>query len=58
MQENPKQEENRSTDISKHKRDGKTLLPPFRQLQMSPSSWKDDRMPEMLWAVLLICKEK
>lgn len=54
MQENPKQEENRSTDISKHKRDGKTLLPPFRQFQMNPSSWKDDRMPEMLWAVLLI----
>lgn len=54
MQEEQKQEENRTTDISKHKQEGKTLLPPFRQLQMSPSSWKDDRMPEMLWAVLLI----
>src|SRR3989344_3135118 len=55
MQEpDTKGNENRSTDISKHKREGKTLLPPFRQLQMSPSSWKDDRMPEMLWAVLLI----
>src|SRR3989344_1284120 len=54
MPDQPKQEGNRSTDISKHKRDGKTLLPPFRQLQMSPSSWKDDRIPEMLWAVLLI----
>lgn len=56
MQDKPetKAEENRTTDISKHKREGKTLLPPFRQLQMSPSSWKDDRMPEMLWAVLMI----
>ena len=54
MKDNTKTEESRTTDISKHKLDGKTLLPPFRQLPMSPSSWKDDRMPEMLWAVLLI----
>src|SRR3989338_4310189 len=54
MQEQPNTEEKRSSDISKHKRDGKTLSPPFRQIPMSPSSWKDDRMPEMLWAVLLI----
>ena len=54
MQEQSNTEENRSSDISKHKRDGKTLSPPFRQIPMSPSSWKDDRMPEMLWAVLLI----
>jgi len=46
--------ENRTTDISKHKREGKTLHPPFNQLPMSPSSWKDDRMPEMLWAVLIV----
>jgi hypothetical protein len=44
-----------STDISKHKREGSVLKPPFRQLvDVSPSSWKDDRLPEMLWAVLLI----
>ena len=54
MQEQSNTEENRSSDISKHKRDGKTLSPPFKQIPMSPSSWKDDRMPEMLWAVLLI----
>lgn len=54
MSDNTKNNEQRTTDIFKHKREGKTLLPPFRQLQMSPSSWKDDRMPEMLWAVLLI----
>jgi len=49
-----KGEENRTTDISKHKREGKTLIPPFKQISMSPASWKDDRMPEMLWAVLII----
>src|SRR3990172_8631386 len=55
MQEQNKNEEQRSSDLSKHKKDGKTLMPPFRQLVgMKPSSWKDDRMPEMLWAVLLI----
>lgn len=44
-----------STDISKHKKEGSVLKPPFRQLTgMSPSSWKDDRLPEMLWAVLMI----
>jgi len=44
-----------STDISKHKKEGSTLKPPFRQITgMKPSSWKDDRLPEMLWAVLLI----
>ncbi len=55
MNEENKNKEIPSTDLSKHKKEGKNLLPPFRQLTgMSPSSWKDDRMPEMLWAVLLI----
>ncbi len=55
MSEQSKNNEQRSTDLSKHKRDGKTLLSPFGQLEnMRPSSWKDDRMPEMLWAVLLV----
>jgi len=54
MNEENKNKEIPSTDLSKHKKEGKNLLPPFRQIPMSPSSWKDDRMPEMLWAVLLI----
>lgn len=55
MEKENKNNEIPSTDISKHKKEGKNLLPPFRQLTgMSPSSWKDDRLPEMLWAVLLI----
>ncbi len=44
-----------STNISQHKRVGSVLKPPFRQLErMAPSSWKDYRMPEMLWSILLI----
>jgi hypothetical protein len=40
--------------IDQHKRDGNKLRPPFTQLPlMTPSSWADDHMPEMLWAVLL-----
>lgn len=55
MQEQNKNDKQRSTDLSKHKRDGKTLLSPFGQMEnIRPSSWKDDRMPEMLWAVLLV----
>lgn len=40
--------------IDQHKRDGNKLRPPLTQLpMMSQSSWADDHMPEMLWAVLL-----
>lgn len=55
MEKKSEDKEIRSTDLSKHKRDGSVLKPPFRQLTgMTPSSWKDDRLPEMLWAVVLI----
>ncbi|WNK19594.1 DUF5677 domain-containing protein [Halomonas piscis] len=38
-----------------HKRLGSKLVPPLAQIpQMSNSSWSDDHMPEMLWAVLLV----
>lgn len=39
--------------IDQHKREGSRLRPPLAQLNMTPSSWADDHMPEMLWAVLL-----
>ncbi|MGY0618217.1 DUF5677 domain-containing protein [Lysobacter sp. A378] len=39
--------------IDQHKREGSRLKPPLAQLNMTPSSWADDHMPEMLWAVLL-----
>jgi hypothetical protein len=43
------------TDLSGHDRDGKHLNPPFKKLgNIAFSSWKDHRMPEMLWAVLVI----
>lgn len=40
--------------ISHHSRQGHSLIPPFGKLSnMVLSSWTDDHMPEMLWAVLL-----
>ncbi|MFA4992650.1 MAG: DUF5677 domain-containing protein [Candidatus Omnitrophota bacterium] len=43
------------TKLSGHKRIKKELKPPFMQiLNLKPSSWIDERLPEMLWAVLVI----
>lgn len=40
--------------IDQHYRDGNKLSPPLNRMpKMSPTSWMDDHMPEMLWAVLL-----
>jgi len=40
--------------IDQHKRIGSKLVPPLAQIpKMTPSSWTDHHMPEMLWAVLL-----
>lgn len=42
------------TPLSAHTRIGNELLPPFAKLpQMKPSSWMDERLPEMLWAALI-----
>lgn len=41
--------------LADHKKIGKTLVPPFMQIPgMSFSSWANDRLPEMLWACLVI----
>lgn len=42
--------------ISQHQLHGKTLTPPLGKLlpNLHVSSWRDERMPEMLWAALLI----
>lgn len=41
--------------IDQHKRVGSELVPPLAQIpKMTPSSWLDYHMPEMLWAVLLV----
>jgi len=43
------------TDLSGHKQVGKTLLPPFAQfLKPNASSWFHRRIPDMLWAVVLV----
>ena len=48
------QQKNYST-ISAHKRQGKKLIPPLvDNFDFTNSSWTDDRLPEMLWAILLV----
>ncbi len=43
------------TSLKQHKRHKKTLTPPLAALpKLKSASWKDDRLPEMLWAALLI----
>lgn len=43
------------TPISGHTRVGKQLLPPFAKMEgkVAFSSWTNERMPEMLWAVVV-----
>ncbi|WP_443951635.1 hypothetical protein ACQZ37_18650 [Pseudomonas aeruginosa] len=44
-----------TTPLAGHKRVGKALVPPMLQLEgVSFSSWVNDRLPEMLWASLVI----
>ena len=44
------------SSLSQHKQVGKTLLPPMMQLPipLTFGSWMDERLPEMLWACLII----
>lgn len=56
---NRKKKPNRSgkvtSSLADHKRVGKALIPPMMQLTgMSFSSWANNRLPEMLWACLVI----
>lgn len=46
-----------TSSLRQHRRIGKTLLPPFLTIPgsgLTPASWTNDRLPEMLWACLLI----
>lgn len=45
-----------TTPLSGHRRIGKTLVPPMMRLPTPTlfSSWANDRLPEMLWAALVI----
>lgn len=51
-----KQNKKNQTGLSGHKKEGKVLNPPFlaHKMNLSFSSWINDRLPEMLWAVLII----
>lgn len=41
--------------IEQHTRKGKTLVPPLLQLpSLKANSWLNERLPEMLWAALLV----
>lgn len=44
---------NSRTKLAEHQLTGKKLIPPLARLKMTPSSWVDNRLPEMLWAALL-----
>ena len=49
-------EEKNYSSLASHKVENKTAKPPMMQLDgMSPRSWKDDRLPDLLWAVVLRC---
>ncbi len=50
-----KRKKKNRTNLKQHKRYKKTLTPPLAGLPgMKPSSWMNDRLPEMLWTTLLI----
>ncbi len=42
------------TKLAKHKRNKKTLSPPFAEMNFTKSSWIDDRLPDLLWAILIV----
>jgi hypothetical protein len=43
------------TALEKHRRKGKKLVPPLLDVpNLSLASWANDRLPEMLWAALLL----
>jgi len=47
-------ENDRVTKISDHTQFKKKLTPPLLKIPFTYSSWVNDRLPEMLWAVLII----
>ena len=54
MAKKKKQQKNYST-ITQHKLQGKKLIPPIYQIgNQENASWMNDRLPEMLWAILLV----
>ena len=52
----PTQADRDHTPLDRHHRDGKRLVPPLMHpdLPIHLASWFNERMPEMLWAVLIV----
>lgn len=42
------------SSLADHKRYKKKLEPPFAKANFTPTSWINDRLPDMLWAILAI----
>ncbi len=42
------------TELHQHKQIKKELVPPLNTIGMTTSSWLNHRMPEMIWAVLVV----
>ncbi|HXK70956.1 MAG TPA: hypothetical protein PK455_06630 [Caldisericia bacterium] len=54
MSNDKKEVRRNESKLSYHKQFKKELKPPLLQINLTPSSWVDKRLPEMLWAVLVI----
>lgn len=44
----------KETKLAQHKRNKKVLSPPFTEMNFTKSSWVDDRLPDFLWAILIV----
>src|ERR1035438_6163431 len=51
---NPKKSGYKATPLEKHTRQGSILIPPLARMGASTVSWMNDRLPEMVWAALII----
>ena len=50
-----KKQQKKYSTIKDHKHQGKKLMPIWRQIpNLQPASWMNDRLPDMLWAILLV----
>ncbi|MFH0816363.1 MAG: hypothetical protein V1934_06070, partial [Methanobacteriota archaeon] len=51
-----KKDNKMESKLKDHKQNKKVLLPPLLnpKLKITTTSWQNDRLPEMLWAVLVV----
>ena len=55
MPKSKKRKNKNRSKIKQHKRTGKKLVPPLMQVpNVNLTSWRDNRLPEILWAAILI----